>query len=105
MSEKNITIEEVEYTAGLARLELSNKEKKKFAGDLDNILGYFKDLNEADTAKAQKLNHYKLVSNKDNYLRADELKISSEDTRAEIKNNFPARKKELLAVKSVLKKK
>jgi len=105
MTQKNITIEDVEHTAELARLELSDDEKKKFAVDLDNILGYFKDLEEADAEGVEKLNHYKLVSDIKNHIRADEVIKPPEGVREGIKNNFPASQGSLLEVKSVLKKK
>ena len=106
MSQKNITVEEVEYTAELARLELSAKEKKKFAGDLDNILGYFKDLSEADTSKIVKLNHYDLVDRSNgNHFRKDELRSAGNGVREGIKDNFPVKHDDLLMVKTILKKK
>lgn len=102
MTQKNITIEEVKYTAELARLELSDDEKKKLAGDLDNILGYFKDLETANTDNIKKLNHYKLISNAKNHIRADEIIKPAKGVHDRIKNNFPTKQGDLLEVKSVL---
>jgi aspartyl-tRNA(Asn)/glutamyl-tRNA(Gln) amidotransferase subunit C len=45
-----ITREEVENVALLARLELSEKEKDLFTGQMDAILAYVDKLNELDTS-------------------------------------------------------
>jgi aspartyl-tRNA(Asn)/glutamyl-tRNA(Gln) amidotransferase subunit C len=102
---KNITKEEVEYTAELARLEFSDEELNKLAGNLDDILGYFKDLAEADTSKNVKINHYDLIGEEKNYFRKDSLQVVEEEVGETIKNNFPFKQNALLAVKSVLRKK
>ena len=44
-----ITREEVERIAALARLSLSNEEAERMAADLDSILGYVATLAEVDT--------------------------------------------------------
>ncbi len=102
---KKITTKEVKYTAGLARLELSETEEKKFAEDLNNILGYFDDLEQADTNNFAKFNHYELISEKKNHFREDELAEDNEKVREIIKDNFPSKQGNLLAVKAILKKK
>jgi len=102
---KHITVEEVEYTAGLARLEFSEEALRKLAGNLDDILGYFKDLAEADTTKNVKINHYDLISERKNHFREDVLQPADEDVKEIIKDNFPSKNGDLLAVKSIIKKK
>lgn len=44
-----LTREQVEHVALLARLELSEDEKDKYARQLNDILGYFEMLNRLDT--------------------------------------------------------
>ncbi|MQL52007.1 Asp-tRNA(Asn)/Glu-tRNA(Gln) amidotransferase subunit GatC [Desulfofundulus thermobenzoicus] len=44
-----ITIKDVEHVALLARLELSDEEKKMYTGQLNAILEYARMLNELDT--------------------------------------------------------
>jgi aspartyl-tRNA(Asn)/glutamyl-tRNA(Gln) amidotransferase subunit C len=44
-----ITKEEVLYVAHLARLDLDEESIGKFAGQIDEILGYIEKLNEVDT--------------------------------------------------------
>ncbi len=46
---KLISKEEVEHLAWLSRIELSEEEKRLFAGQLNDILNYFKIIDEADT--------------------------------------------------------
>ena len=46
----NITRTEVEHVARLARLELTDKEKETFTGQMDAILAYVDKLNELDTS-------------------------------------------------------
>ncbi|MBU4128915.1 Asp-tRNA(Asn)/Glu-tRNA(Gln) amidotransferase subunit GatC [bacterium] len=52
-----ITKQDVEYVAKLARLKLSEKEKEKFAKQLDQILKYVDKLNESDTEKVKPTSH------------------------------------------------
>lgn len=47
----------VEYVARLARLGLSEEEKKNFTGQLDSILGYVEKLKEADTSQVEPTAH------------------------------------------------
>ena len=105
MTKKSITIEEVKYTAELARLELSDKKLEKMTKDLGGILGYFKDLEEADTENVTKINHYDLISKRKNHFREDVLRPADESVKAGIKGNFPEREGDLLAVESILVKK
>ncbi len=102
---KNITIEEVKYTAELARLEFSDEKLEKMTKDLGGILGYFEDLAEADTSQDIKINHYDFISDRKNHFREDEVVPAEEKTKEIIKDNFPEKQGDLLAVKSVLIKK
>jgi aspartyl-tRNA(Asn)/glutamyl-tRNA(Gln) amidotransferase subunit C len=44
-----ISVADVEHVARLARLELSEGEKKLFAGQMGTVLGYVEKLKELDT--------------------------------------------------------
>ncbi len=46
-----LTIKEVEHIAGLARLQLSEAEKKRYAGQLSDILDNAARLDELDTSE------------------------------------------------------
>jgi len=56
-SEKLITIKEVEHVAKLARLNLSEDEKIKFADQLGKLLDYFNQLKEVDTQNVEPMAH------------------------------------------------
>ena len=58
-----ITKQEVDHVAKLARLELSDKEKDMFAGQLSNILTYVEQLNELDTKGVEPTSHVLDISN------------------------------------------
>ena len=49
----HITEETVEYLAKLSRMDLEGGEKKKIAGDLEEILTHFEELNEVDTTNVE----------------------------------------------------
>jgi len=63
----------VEYIAKLARLALSEEEKKEFAGQLDKILAYIDKLSELDTGNVQPTSHAVPLKN---VFREDEVKES-----------------------------
>ena len=52
-----ITKEEVLYVARLARLDLADDAIDKFAGQIDEILGYIDKLNRVDTEGIQPTSH------------------------------------------------
>ena len=68
-----ITIDEVKYVAGLARLELKPEEAEAMTGQLDKILSYVDKLNEIDTSKVEPTTHAISITNA---FREDELRES-----------------------------
>ena len=52
-----ITVKDVEHVAKLARLELTEKKKKKFTRQLGDVLKYVDQMNEVDTANVEPLSH------------------------------------------------
>jgi aspartyl-tRNA(Asn)/glutamyl-tRNA(Gln) amidotransferase subunit C len=52
-----IAKEEVLYVAHLARLELDEESIAKFAGQIDEILGYIEKLNQVDTSGIKPTSH------------------------------------------------
>jgi aspartyl-tRNA(Asn)/glutamyl-tRNA(Gln) amidotransferase subunit C len=58
-----ITMKDVEHVAKLARLELSEQEKKQFSEQLDAILKYAEKLNELDTDHVNPTSHVLQLSN------------------------------------------
>ena len=58
MSEKEYFSEEtLEHISKLALLDLSQKEKRKLAKELGDILNYFKKLNDLDTSEVKPMTH------------------------------------------------
>ncbi|MED4600315.1 Asp-tRNA(Asn)/Glu-tRNA(Gln) amidotransferase subunit GatC [Paenibacillus validus] len=53
----SITIKDVEHVAALARLELSEQDKERFAGQLSAILKYAEQLNQLDTDDVEPTSH------------------------------------------------
>ncbi len=54
---------DIDYVANLARLELSDDEKAKLGGQLDDILGYFEKLNAVDVEGVEPMAHARPVYN------------------------------------------
>ncbi len=55
--------EEVEHVALLARLELSDEEKERLTGHLNQIMGHFEKLQELDTSQVEPTSHSIPVQN------------------------------------------
>jgi aspartyl-tRNA(Asn)/glutamyl-tRNA(Gln) amidotransferase subunit C len=58
-----ISKEEVLYVAHLARLDLDAESIEKFAGQIDEILGYIEKLNQVDTAGIKPTSHAIFLTN------------------------------------------
>jgi aspartyl-tRNA(Asn)/glutamyl-tRNA(Gln) amidotransferase subunit C len=65
---------DIEKVARLARLELSEEEKKTFGDQLEQILTYMEQLNRLDTTGVEPTSHAILVQNA---FREDETRPSS----------------------------
>ena len=85
---KKITKEQVEHLAWLARLELSEDEKKLYTNQLNEILEYFSRLDELDTEKVDPT--YQVIG-KINVFREDEVKLSL--SIDEVLQNAPRKEK------------
>ena len=59
-SDKKINID---YVAQLARLELSDDDKAKLSGQLNDILAYFEKLNSIDVSEIEPMAHAHKVNN------------------------------------------
>lgn len=92
-----ITPEEVEYVAGLARLELGPAEVAAMAEQLDRILSYVAKLNELDTAGIEPTTHALAVRNA---FRPDEVHDSL--PREEALANAPEQNGEAFVVPRVI---
>jgi len=70
---KEITIRDIEYIAELARLYLTDEEKKLITPQLKDILSYVEKLNQLDTAGVEPTAHILPLKN---VWRSDERKES-----------------------------
>lgn len=93
---------EVEKIAALARIELSEEEKKKFQKDLSSILDYVNKLNEVNTDGVEPTYQ---VTGLRNIWREDEIFDCDSKAREGLLENMPAKKDGLLKVPAVFKKK
>ena len=57
MSETKANPMDIDYVSNLARIELSEKEKEKFRGQLGDVLKYFEKLQEVDVEGVEPTDH------------------------------------------------
>ncbi|MCR5265852.1 MAG: Asp-tRNA(Asn)/Glu-tRNA(Gln) amidotransferase subunit GatC [Cyanobacteria bacterium RUI128] len=79
-----ITVKDVEHVAKLARLELTEEEKEKFAGQLGDVLKYVEQMNEVDTSNVEPMAH---AIDFVNVTREDTVKY--EQTKEQLMSNAP----------------
>lgn len=92
-----MTIKDVEHIAKLARLELNDGEKQLYQKQLDSILGWMGQLNEADTASVEPTFS---VLGSENVMREDAA-VEFKD-RELILANAPMREYDLVKVKKII---
>lgn len=93
----SITLKDVEYVAKLAKLKLSENEKKRFQKELDRIIRYIDQLKQVDTENVPPTSH---VLPMENVLREDEVKPSL--TQEEALANAPDKKDGYFRVPKVI---
>ena len=79
-----ITVKDVEHVAKLARLELTEAEKEKFATQLGDVLKYVEQMNEVDTSSVEPMAH---AVDFVNVMRDDVVKY--EQIKEELMKNAP----------------
>ena len=92
-----ITKEQVEHVAKLARLTIDEAEKEKLTRQLGQILGYIAKLNELDTAGVEPTSHAFPMKN---IFREDQGRPSLD--REEILRNAPERTEEFFKVPKII---
>jgi len=97
MTEKKITISDVEKVARLARLGLSSDEKERLGDQLNDILVYIDKLDELDTTDIEPLAHILPLKN---VLREDRVREGL--TQSEALKNAPEEKDGLFKVPLVI---
>jgi len=94
-----ISKEQIEHIAKLARIELAEKEKEKFAGDLSAILDYIDKLNKADTSEIEAIRQ---ITGLENVVREDEAGSEEKDIKEKILSQAPSRKEDYFKVPKIL---
>ncbi|MDQ8198054.1 Asp-tRNA(Asn)/Glu-tRNA(Gln) amidotransferase subunit GatC [Pelagicoccus enzymogenes] len=88
---------DIEYTAKLARINLTDAEKEKLSGQLDSIIGYVEKLEELDTDGVEPTAHPHPVYN---VWQEDEVK--GELSTEEALKNAPAQRDNMIVVPKVV---
>lgn len=88
---------DIEYTAKLARINLTDEEKSKFSSQLDSIIGYVEKLEELNTDDVEPTAHPHPVTN---VWQEDE--VSSSLTVEEALQNAPAQRQNMIVVPKVV---
>ena len=80
-----IDIKTIEYIAKLSKLQLSEKERELYAGQLSSVLDYVEQLSEVDTEKVEPMAN---ITGLKNIYRQDNIEESG-ITEDDIKKNAP----------------
>lgn len=93
-----LDIDAIEKIAELAKLTLSEDEKKQYAGELSVVLDYIDMLNEVDTEGVPETTQ---VTGLEDALREDAVEACAPEVREKLIEQFPEREGDLLKVKAV----
>ncbi len=88
---------DVKYVANLARINLSADEARKLQRQLEDILSFFKNLQEVDTSKTPPCSHVLPIKN---IFRKDEAKNSLK--KEQVLENAPEKNKDFTIVPKVI---
>ena len=91
---------QIQHIANLARLELSDKELKKYGEHISQILNYIDQLQEVDTTGIEPTAQ---VTGLENALREDSIEVWNNNERTAALKEAPELKDEQIKVKRVLK--
>ena len=92
----SITTQDIERLAGLARIEVTEEEKTRFAADFESILGYISEINSVSISAEAPLYVTK------NITRVDTLLNEPESFTEAILENAPIRNGQFVEVQQVL---
>lgn len=93
-----ITPKELEHLATLARIKLTDEDKKSLAKEFDSILGYVDQLKKVNV----KMDAEGRVGAVRNVTRADEAHPVSAEDRERLLDEAPDREKDFIAVKKII---
>ncbi|XOU94485.1 MAG: Asp-tRNA(Asn)/Glu-tRNA(Gln) amidotransferase subunit GatC [Candidatus Kerfeldbacteria bacterium] len=92
-----LKLNEIERLAKLARINLTEAEKKKFGKQISSVLEYVEQIKEVDTSKVKEKSHLKDL---DNVFREDKI-LESTESKNSIEQ-FPDKAGNLNKVKAVM---
>lgn len=99
-SNMNLTTKDIERVAELARLELTEEEKTKYAEELSAVFSYMDMLNEVNTDEVTETNQ---VTGLEDVVREDVVLSADLETRKKLIAAFPVQEANLLKVQAVFK--
>jgi len=93
-----ISKQKVEHLASLARIKLSEEDKRVFMKEFDRILDYISELNDQRGEASLTLARPRLA----NIARKDTVKNTSGDDRERLLREVPRKEGEFVAVKKII---
>lgn len=98
-SNPKLSQEEVQHIADLARIELTENEKGKYAEELSSILGCFEQLKEVKTEAVEPTSQ---ATGLVNVAREDVIEGCDQETRKKLLDAAPMKEGNYIKVKAVL---
>lgn len=96
-----IDLQTIEELAVLARLDLTQEEKNRYAEQLSLIFGYIDTLSEVDTENVPETTQ---VTGLIDITREDIPVVTDDETQKKLLDCFPQKQGKLLKVKAIFKK-
>lgn len=93
-----ITVKELEHLAGLARIELTETDKKSLVKEFDSILGYVDQLKKVKVS----MDTEGRVGAVKNVTRPDVVESTSDEDRGRLLEEVPHREGDFIAVKKII---
>ena len=93
-----ITVKELEHLAQLARIELTEADKKSLAKEFDSILGYVDQLKKVEVS----MDAEGRVGAVKNAMRPDLVEDTTPEDREALLNEAPDREGDFIAVKKMI---
>lgn len=91
-----MTHEEIKKLGFLARIDVSSDEAERLAGDMNNILGFLKQIESVDTSNVQPVHHFS------NVVREDENPYTPGEFSEDILHEAPETQDGFIKVKKIL---
>lgn len=88
----------IDHVAKLAMLDLTDKERAQFSDQLPSIVAYVSKLAEVNT---ENIDSSAYISDLCNVMRQDEVRESSDETRADLIKSFPSESGDALLVPAI----